>query len=107
MSKEFDQIIKEINKQHKELNSIDQQITKEVIKDIYDIKKSIKNIDNKLILMENVLNQLFELINNITIFIDEEDTTSEQDNGSENWNSYQDESYTEEDDYWSSHEDES
>ena len=119
MSREFDQIIREINKQNKELHSIDSQISKEVIKDISDVKKSVKNIETKIVLMEKVLNQLFELINNITIFIDDAEDIADgiDDEDEEDWTPYDERNFKYEDDndeediggdnYWSSHEDES
>lgn len=121
MSREFDQIIKEINKQNKELHSIDNTISKELIKDISDLKKSTKTIETKIVLMEKVLNQLFELINNITIFIDDAEDIADSnydDEDEEDWTPYDERNFSsydnendEEDiggdDYWSSKQDES
>jgi len=118
MSKEFDQIIKEINKQNKELHNIDNQISKELIKDISDLKKSTKVIENKIVLMEKALNQLFELINNITIFIDDAEEIADSnydDEDEEDWTPYDDRNFSYDDDqedvggndYWSSKEDDS
>jgi hypothetical protein len=119
MSKEFDQIIKEINKQNKELHNIDNQLSKEVAKDIFDLKKSVKTIENKIILMEKVLNNLFELINNITIFIDDAEDIADSnydDEDEEDWTPYDDRNFSYDDndeediggdDYWSSKQDDS
>lgn len=119
MSREFDQIIKEINKQNKELHNIDNQISKEIVKDIHDLKKSVKTIETKIVLMEKVLNQLFDVINNLTIFIDDaEDIANSEDlDDEEDWAPYDERNFSsyddndEEDiggdDYWSSKQDES
>lgn len=118
MSKEFDNIMKEINKQNKELHNIDNQISREVIKDIHELKKSTKNIETKIVLMEKVLNELFELINNITIFIDDAEDIANNidDEDEEDWTPYDDRNFYDDDnddadiggdDYWSSKEDDS
>jgi hypothetical protein len=119
MSKEFDQILKELNKQNKDLHSIDVQISKALVKDISDLKKSVKTMENRMILMENVLTQLFEMVNNLTIFIDEaEDIANSEDlDDEEDWTPYDERNFSYDDDndqediggdnYWSSHEDDS
>jgi hypothetical protein len=119
MSKEFDQILRELNKQNKDLHNIDVQVSKALVKDIVDLKKSTKNIESKLILMEKVLNQLFEVINNITIFIDdaEEIADSEDLDDEEDWTPYDERNFSYDDDndeediggddYWSSKQDDS
>jgi hypothetical protein len=119
MSKEFDQILRELNKQNKDLHSIDVQVSKALVKDIVDLKKSIKTIETKIVLMEKVLNQLFEVINNLTIFIDDaEDIANSEDlEDEEDWTPYDERNFSYDDDndqediggdnYWSSHEDDS
>jgi hypothetical protein len=119
MSKEFDQILREINKQNKDLHNIDVQVSKALVKDICDLKKSVKTIETKIVLMEKVLNQLFEVINNLTIFIDEaEDIANSEDlEDEEDWTPYDERNFPYDndndeediggDDYWSSHEDDS
>jgi hypothetical protein len=119
MSKEFDQILREINKQNKDLHNIDIQVSKALVKDIVDLKKSVKNIETKIVLMEKVLNQLFEVINNLTIFIDdaEEIADSEDLDDEEDWTPYDERNFHYEDDndeediggddYWSSKQDDS
>jgi len=118
MSKEFDQILRELNKQSKDLHSIDVQVSKTLVKDIVNLKKSVKTIENKIVLMEKVLNQLFEVINNLTIFIDEaEDIANSEDlDDEEDWTPYDERNFGYDDNdhediggdnYWSSNEDES
>lgn len=119
MTKEFDQIIKEICKQNKELHNIDSAITKEVLKDIDQVKKSIKGIEQKIISMENILEQLYELVSNITVFIDDAEEIADSnydDEDEEDWTPYDDRNFSYEDndeediggdDYWSSKQDDS
>ena len=121
MTKEFDQILRELNKQNKDLHSIDTTVSKALVKDISDLKKSTKNIEAKIVLMEKVLNQLFELINNITIFIDDaEDIANSEDlDDEEDWTPYDERNFPytndneyeyedeEGDDEWSNRQDDS
>ena len=119
MSKEFDQILRELTKQNKDLHNIDVQVSKALVKDIVDIKKSVRNIETKIVLMEKVLNQLFEVINNLTIFIDDaEDIANSEDlDDEEDWTQYDERNFSYDDDndeedlggddYWSSKQDDS
>ena len=119
MSKEFDQILRELTKQNKDLHNIDVQVSKALVKDIVDIKKSVRNIETKIVLMEKVLNQLFEVINNLTIFIDDaEDIANSEDlDDEEDWTPYDERNFSYDDDndeedlggddYWSSKQDDS
>lgn len=90
-----------------------------IIQDTSELKKSMRTIETKIILMEKVLNQLFELINNITIFIDDAQDIVDNidDDDEEDWTPYDERNFKYDDDndeeeiggddYWSSHEDES
>lgn len=114
MSKEFDKLIEKMTTNNgKEL---DIKLSHEMIKDISDIKQSVSKIEAKINSMEIVLDQLFELINNITIFIDDAEDIADADLvDEEDWTPYDDRNFTYDDkdeeeiggdDYWSSHEDE-
>lgn len=117
MSKEFDQIIKEITKQNKELHNLDNQISKEVIKDVYEIKKTIKGLENKINKIDQTIVKIYDLLNSITIFIEDAENMSEEDVAEhEDWAAYNEENFGDDDEdddslgtdnYWSSHEDES
>jgi len=123
VSKEFDHIMQEINKQNKELHNLDNQISKEIVKDIYDIKKSIKILEIKIAKIDQTIERVYDLLNSITIFIEnaEELEEMEDDDDEEDWTPYDERNFKygeEEDDdndnediggdnYWSSHEDES
>jgi hypothetical protein len=114
MSKEFDQIMKEIAKQNKEFHQLDAQISKEVIKDIFDLKKSVKNIETKIDSLTEASDRIFELLNTIVVFIEEAESINEEDlEDEEDWTPYDDRNFAyedddeTEDDEWNSHEDES
>jgi len=117
MSKEFDQIIKEITKQNKELHNLDNQISKEVVKDVYEIKKTIKGLESKINKIDQTIIKIYDLLNSITIFIEDAENMSEEDIAEhEDWEAYNEEHFGDDDEnddslgtdnYWSSHEDES
>jgi chromosome segregation ATPase len=118
MSKEFNDIIREINKQNKELHSIDAQISKEVVKEIIDLKKSVKNIENKIRSMDDTLVKLFDILNTITVFIEEADESQSELDDEEDWTPYEDRNFSyrndseydddeDEEDDWSNGQDES
>jgi hypothetical protein len=114
MSKEFYDIIREINKQNKELHSIDNSISKEVVKEIADLKKSVKNIENKIRSMDDTLIKLFDILNTITVFIEDADSMNGEDlDDEEDWTPYDERNFSynddedEEEDNWGIREDES
>ena len=106
MSKDFDDIAKNVIKNNKELHNIESSISKE----IDNLQKSIKKIENKINSMDETLGKLFEIMNSITVFLDEED--EEEIDDEEDWTPYDDRNFSYEDndmyeDEWNSHEDES
>jgi hypothetical protein len=115
MSKEFNDIIREINKQNKELHSIDNSISKEVVKEISDLKKAVKNIDNKIRSIDDTLVKLFDILNTITIFIEDAESMNGDDlDDEEDWTPYDERNFSynndeddEEESDWNSREDES
>ena len=83
-------------------------------KDIVDLQKSIQNIEQKIARIDQTLEKLFDILNTITVFIEENDETDHELDDEEDWTPYDDRNFTYEydeddgaDDYWSSHEDES
>lgn len=76
MSRDFDNIIKEVIKNNKEINKIDDKLSKDIAgleKDISVIKKDIKNISAKL-------DSIFDILNTLSIFIeDAENIVSDDD----------------------------
>lgn len=109
MSKDFDDISKQIIQQSKDLKSIDNNISK----DISDLKKSIKSIENKIKSMDDTLIKLFDILNSITVFIEDAEAINEQDlEDEEDWTPYDERnfSYDEDEDEesdWNNREDES
>lgn len=91
MSKDIDSIMKEIIKQNKELHNVDTHLSK----DMTELKRSIKNIENKTKSIDEKLTQIIDIINNLTIFIgDEEDVESIE---NEDWTPYDESIYSDED----------
>lgn len=75
MSKEFDNIIKEINKNHKELYQVDFKITKDISdlnKDVANIKKDISLIKVQLREISNKIDMTLEILNNFTLMLMDE-----------------------------------
>jgi chromosome segregation ATPase len=99
MSKEFNDIMREINKQNKELHNIDSNISKEIAKEISDLKKSVKNIESKIRSMDDTLIKLFDILNTITVFIEDAESINDSED-EEDWTPYDERSfaYDDEDD---------
>jgi hypothetical protein len=98
MSKDIENIMKEVIKSNKEIHNTDHSISLDII----DLKKGIKNIENKIKSMDDTLTKLFDIMNTIIILIEESDNYEEvdEDSDKEEWNPYNDEnfSYEENDD---------
>ena len=65
MSRDLDDIIKQVMKQNKDIQNIDNYLTKDVSKEIVEIKKSIKQIENRIKSMDDTLMKLFDILNSI------------------------------------------
>ena len=86
----------------KEMQDSDLNISKDILK----VKKSIKNIEDKIYSMEDTVNRMFEILNTISVFIEEAEDQGELDTDEEveeSWNPYgiqseYDEYYDDEDD---------
>ena len=98
MSKNIDDVIKEVMKSNKEIHNMDTHLTK----DILEVKKGIKNIESKMKVLENKIEQAIDLLNTFTILIsdmddmDDSDIDDEEEN--EDWTPYdQKEDYEPED----------
>jgi hypothetical protein len=115
MSRDLDDIIKQVMKQNKDIQNIDNYLTKDVSKEIIEIKKSIKQIENRIKSMDDTLMKLFDILNSITLFIEEAESINEEDiDDEEDWTpydernfSYQDDDEESNDDEWSNGQDES
>jgi len=95
MSRDFDDISKQIIQQNKDLKSRDNSISKE----ISDLKKSVKNIENKIRSMDDTLIKLFDILNTITVFIEDAESINDSED-EEDWTPYDERSfaYDDEDD---------
>lgn len=91
MSKDFDDILREINKSNRELHNMDNNLSK----DIANLKKDLKSINAKI-------DMVLEILNNFTIMLlDEEE-------GDDEFEDYDtDQTWVPEEDDWSNHEDDS
>jgi archaellum component FlaC len=85
MSKNIDDILKEITKSNKDLSAIDCSISKETS----EIKKNIKSIDTKLKNLEKKIDSIAEILNTFIILIGDE---AEDEDAIENqeWSPYND-----------------
>ena len=88
MSRDFDNIIKEVMKSNKDLNRIDDKFSKEISlldKDIQSLRKEVKGLSSKM-------DEILEILNTLTIFIDDaehiiedEDEDNEDYKSNEGW----------------------
>jgi len=88
MSKNIDDVIREVMKSNKDIHNMDNHLSK----DITEVKKSIKNIENKIKSLENKIDQAIDILNTFTILIsdmdgmDDSDIDDEEEN--EDWTPY-------------------
>jgi chromosome segregation ATPase len=99
MSKDFDHIMKEVMKSNKEIHSIDKNISK----DITDLSKQIKAIELKISRMDETLERILDILNSITVFIEENDENAPDLDDEEDWTPYDERNFnydnTDEDNY--------
>ena len=80
MTKEIENIMKEVIKNNKEIHGIDTSLSK----DISELKKSMKNIESKLNSMDRRLSVVLEILESFTLILDEE----EEKEANESWTPY-------------------
>jgi|LakMenEpi03Aug12_release.lakeMendotaPanAssembly.Ray.scaffolds.fasta_scaffold199551_3 hypothetical protein len=91
MSKDFDDTMKQIIKNGKQMNNFDENI--------FEIKNYIKSLDAKIESIDEKLGLLIDIINNLSIFISEEEEEQESDEFSDSeWSPYNSYEEDEEDD---------
>jgi seryl-tRNA synthetase len=103
MSKDFDDILKQINKSNKDLHSIDNNLSKDLTSiktDISLLKRELKGLNNKIDLILDILNNLSIMV------LDEEDEDGNLYDTDQTWVPEDEDDLDEKDD-WSNHEDES
>ena len=93
MSKNFDDIAKNIMKNNKELHNVESIISKE----IDNLQKSIKKIELKINSMDQTLIKLFDILNNITIFLEEAEESEPELDDEEDWTPYDERNFSSED----------
>lgn len=79
MSKDFNDISKEILKNNKEIHNIENKLSKDITgisKEISSIKKEVKDISNKI-------NEILEILTILSVFIEESHDIEEMDDEEE------------------------
>ena len=107
MSKDFDNIIKEINKSHKELHQVDSKLSKElsdVNKDITNIKKDIAGIKVQVREVSNKIDMVLEILNNFTLMVMDDEGLQDLERDEEDYDI--DQTWVPNEDQWSTDEDE-
>jgi seryl-tRNA synthetase len=98
MSREIDSIIKDINKNHKELCQTDNKLSKE----LFSIKKDLENLKKETVVIHKKIDTILEILSNLHVMIlDEEDLDDEENS---EWSPYSDNDY-EADNYYLDDED--
>jgi hypothetical protein len=91
MSRDINDILKDIVQQNKELNKTDDLLSK----DVGDLKKIIRSIDTKIKSIDDKLSQMIDIMNSIAIFLVEEAEMNEnvseyeEEDSDEDWNPYE------------------
>ena len=86
MSKNIDDVIKEVMKSNKEIHSMDTHLSK----DITEVKRSVKNIETKIKSLETKIDQAIDILNTFTILISDIDDMDidEDEEENEDWTPY-------------------
>jgi peptidoglycan hydrolase CwlO-like protein len=94
MSRDFDDIAKNIIKQTKDIHNVETNISK----DINDLQKNIKRLENKINSMDEVLTKVFDILNNIVVFLEDADDDSDPElDDEEDWTPYDERNFSSED----------
>jgi hypothetical protein len=108
MSKSFDDTMKQIMNNGKQLNLFDNNIS--------EIKDSIKILDNKIDSINEKLGILIDIVNSLSVFIEDAEDINDQDmeDDEEDWTPYDERNFLyrdrndeDDDDEWSNSEDQS
>jgi DNA anti-recombination protein RmuC len=100
MSKNIDDIVKEVMKNNKELHTMDNHLTK----DISELKRSVKNIEAKIQRMDGIIQKVYDTLEAITIALHDAEIEEammedlEEQEESEDWTPYEDRNFTFDDD---------
>lgn len=83
MSREFNDIIKEVIKSNKELHKVDDRISKEISeldKEIQGLRKEVKGLSSKL-------DEILEILNTLTIFIEDAESIIDEEDHDDDYQS--------------------
>jgi flagellar capping protein FliD len=83
MSRDFDDVIKEVMKSNKEIHKVDDKLSKEINsldRDIQGLKKDVKSLSDKL-------DDVLEILNTLTIFIEDAESILDEDDAEEEYQS--------------------
>lgn len=83
MSRDFDNIIKEVMKSNKDLNKLDDKFSKEINlldRDIQGLRKEVKGLSSKL-------DEILEILNTLTIFIEDAESIIDEEDHEEEYQS--------------------
>lgn len=83
MSRDIDDVIKEVMKSNKEIHKVDDKLSKELNgldRDIQGLKKDIKSLSDKL-------DDVLEILNTLTIFIEDAESILDEDDNEEEYQS--------------------
>ena len=112
MSKDINDITQNIISSNKELFEKLSDVTTD--KEVKDIKNRILGLEKKISKIDTTLEQVFEMLNNITVFIEDAEDNEPELDDEEDWTPYDDRNFTYDDDddepyedEWNNHEDES
>ena len=83
MSREFNDIIKEVIKSNKELHKVDDRISKEISeldREIQGLRKEVKGLSSKL-------DEILEILNTLTIFIEDAESIIDEEDHDDDYQS--------------------
>lgn len=83
MSRDFDDVIKEVMKSNKEIHKVDDKLSKEINsldRDIQGLKKDVKLLSSKL-------DEILEILNTLTIFIEDAESIMDNEDHEEDYES--------------------
>lgn len=83
MSRDFDNIIKEVMKSNKDLNKLDDKFSKEINlldRDIQGLRKEVKGLSSKL-------DEILEILNTLTIFIEDAESIIDEEDHDDDYQS--------------------
>lgn len=90
MSREFNNIIKEVMKSNVEIHKVDTKLTKEITsldKEIQGLNKEIKHVKQDIKNISLKIDEVLNILNTLTIFIEDAEHIIEEDDNDEEYQS--------------------